>query len=55
MRVSLISSYLVGVAVSRYVMKMEPLASASEEQVVRMVAPTIQGLIDPSVPLPGSS
>ncbi len=55
MRVSLISSYLVGVAVNRYVMKMEPLASASEEQVVRMVAPTIQSLIDPTVPLPGSA
>ncbi|MFM8238844.1 MAG: TetR family transcriptional regulator [Actinomycetota bacterium] len=55
MRVALISSYLVGIAAGRYLMRIEPLASASEEQVVRLVAPTIQALLDPRVPLPGSS
>jgi len=55
MRVALVSSYLTGVAASRYVLRIEPLASATDEQVVRMVAPTIQGLLDPSKPLPGSS
>lgn len=54
MRVALISSYLVGIAAGRYLMRIEPLASASEEQVVRLVAPTIQALLDPRVPLPGS-
>lgn len=54
MRVALVSSYLVGIAATRYVLRLEPLASASEEQVVRMVAPTIQDLLDPSKPLPGS-
>ena len=55
MRVALISSYLVGVAAGRYLMRIEPLASAPEEQVVRMVSPTIQALLDPRVPLAGSS
>lgn len=53
MRVALITSYLIGLAASRYILRMEPLASASEEQVVRMVSPTIQALLDPRVPLPG--
>jgi len=55
MRVALISSYLVGIAAGRYLMRIEPLASAPEEQVVRMVSPTIQALLDPRVPLPGST
>ncbi|MFY9331586.1 MAG: TetR family transcriptional regulator [Candidatus Nanopelagicales bacterium] len=51
MRGALISSYLLGVATTRYVLKLEPLASASDEHVVRMVGPTLQALIDPRVPL----
>lgn len=42
MRVTLATSYLVGVAGARYVMRMEPLASASEDEVVRLVAPAVQ-------------
>jgi AcrR family transcriptional regulator len=42
MRVTLATSYLVGVASARYVMRMEPLASASEDEVVRLVAPAVQ-------------
>lgn len=42
MRVTLATSYLVGVAGSRYVMRLEPLASASEDEVVRLVAPAVQ-------------
>ena len=52
MRVALISSYLVGVGAGRYVIRMEPLASASDEYVVRLVSPTIQALLDPRTPLP---
>ena len=55
MRVALISSYLIGVAAGRYVMRIEPLASASEEYVVRLVAPTIQALLDPRASLPKPS
>ena len=55
MRVALISSYLIGIAAGRYVVRIEPLASASEEYVVRLVAPTIQSLLDPRTPMPQSS
>lgn len=54
MRVALISSYLVGISAGRYILRIEPLASASEEQVIRLVSPTIQNLLDPRVPLPGA-
>lgn len=55
MRSALISSYLLGIAMTRYVVRLEPLASASEEEVIRMVAPVIQDLIDPRKPIPGST
>jgi AcrR family transcriptional regulator len=55
MRASLISSTLIGVAVTRYLVRMEPLASASDDHVVRMVGPMIQRLVDPRIPLPGAS
>ncbi len=55
MRGSLISSTLIGVAVTRYLVRLEPLASASDDQVVRMVGPMIQRLVDPRVPLPGAT
>lgn len=42
MRVTLATSYVVGVVVTRYVMNMEPLASASEDDVVRLVTPAVQ-------------
>ncbi len=55
MRTSLITSYLMGVAIMRYGVRLEPLASASEEEVIRMVAPVIQDLLDPRRPIPGSA
>ncbi len=33
---------MVGVVILRYVVRMEPLASASEDDVVALVGPTIQ-------------
>ena len=54
MRSALITSYLVGVATMRYGVRLEPLASASDEEVIRMVAPVIQDLLDPRRPIPGS-
>ncbi len=53
MRASLISSTLIGVAVTRYLIRLEPLASASDDQVVRMVGPMVQRLVDPRIPLTG--
>lgn len=45
MRVTLATSYLVGVAASRYVLKLEPLASADDEEVVRLVGPVVQAAL----------
>lgn len=54
LRANLISSYLLGVAVNRYALKLEPIASMSEDDVVRIVAPTIQDWLTPRKPIPGS-
>ena len=48
MRVAVISSYLVGIAATRYLLRIEPLASASDDEVVALVGPAIQVLIDPT-------
>lgn len=55
MRGALITSYLAGVMVTRYVVKMEPLASASEDEVVALVAPLVQRTLDPRRPLTGEA
>jgi len=52
MRASLISSQLIGLGIVRYIVRLEPLASAPEEQIVRIYSPIIQDLLDPSKPLP---
>jgi AcrR family transcriptional regulator len=48
LRVTLISSYLVGISTTRYLLRIEPMASASDDEVVALVAPTIQALLDPT-------
>lgn len=48
MRAAVISSYLVGIAATKYLLRVEPLASASDDEVVAMVAPSIQALLDPT-------
>lgn len=53
MRAALISSHLIGLAATRFAVKLEPLASASEDQIVRMYSPLIQDLLDPTKPVPG--
>jgi AcrR family transcriptional regulator len=42
LRASLAASQLVGLAMARYVIRVEPLASAPREQVVAAMAPTLQ-------------
>lgn len=42
LRAELAASQMIGIAVLRYVVKVEPLASADVEDIVRMVAPTLQ-------------
>jgi AcrR family transcriptional regulator len=48
LRVALISSYLVGIATTRYLLRIEPLASVSDDEVVALVGPTVQALLDPT-------
>ncbi|MCX5141043.1 TetR family transcriptional regulator [Streptomyces sp. NBC_00338] len=48
-RAELAASHMVGIAVLRYVLRAEPLASADPEKIIAMVAPTLQRyLTDPS-------
>ena len=45
MRVTRALSYVFGVAGSRYVLRMEPLAPATEDEIVRLVAPAVQAAL----------
>ncbi len=54
LRANLITSYLLGVAINRYVVRLDPIASLSEDEIVRLVAPTVQDWLTPTRPLPGS-
>jgi AcrR family transcriptional regulator len=51
LRVNLIMSYLIGVGTTRYVVRIEPIASMPEDDLVKLVAPTIQNWLDPTKPL----
>lgn len=51
MRGALVSSTIVGLAMARAVLRIEPLASATHDEVVAVVAPTVQRLLDPTIPL----
>ncbi|HET8680669.1 MAG TPA: TetR/AcrR family transcriptional regulator, partial [Micromonosporaceae bacterium] len=42
LRASLVASQMAGLAVIRYIYKLEPLASAPPETIVAALAPTIQ-------------
>ncbi|MGY1812885.1 TetR/AcrR family transcriptional regulator [Blastococcus sp. SYSU D00820] len=51
-RGSLVASQLVGVVLTRYVLRLEPLASATAESVVAAVGPTVQRYLTGDVELP---
>lgn len=55
LRANLITSYLLGIAINRYVLKLDPLASLTDDEVVHLVAPTIQDWLTPNKPLPGNT
>jgi AcrR family transcriptional regulator len=42
LRAQLVGSQLVGLGLNRYVLKLEPLASAPAEELVALIAPTVQ-------------
>jgi AcrR family transcriptional regulator len=46
LRASLVASQLLGMALSRYVLRLEPVAGASADEVVRLLAPGMQRVID---------
>ncbi|WP_407341682.1 hypothetical protein [Pengzhenrongella phosphoraccumulans] len=46
LRAELIASHVVGLAMARFVLGLEPIASASEEEIAVWLAPNVQRLID---------
>ena len=41
-RANLVATQVLGLAIGRYIIKIEPLASASQDEVVSAIAPTVQ-------------
>jgi AcrR family transcriptional regulator len=52
-RASLVASQIVGLVMTRYVLKLEPLASATPDEIVAAIAPTVQRYLTGNVELPG--
>jgi AcrR family transcriptional regulator len=52
LRTSLVASQMAGLAMTRYILKIEPLASAPPETVVAAVGPTIQRYLTGPLPRP---
>ncbi len=50
LRGSLLASQLIGLMISRYILKVEPLASAAPDDVVALVAPTLQHYLTGPLP-----
>jgi AcrR family transcriptional regulator len=46
LRALLMASHLVGVAMTRYVMRLEPIASVSVAEIIDLVAPRIQSYVE---------
>lgn len=46
LRALLMASHLVGVAVTRYVVQLEPIASAPLDQLIDLIAPRVQSYVD---------
>ena len=52
MRAGLVSTQLMGLAFVRYVWKVDPIASMSDDQIVAAVAPNLQHFIDGDITIP---
>lgn len=52
LRAGLASSQLIGLGIARYVLRLEPLATMDEDEVVRWIAPTLQRYL--TGPAPGA-
>lgn len=55
MRGNLVATQMVGIMLVRYVVKLEPLASAAPEDVVRLVAPNVQHYLTGPLDMPGAA
>jgi AcrR family transcriptional regulator len=50
LRINLAAAHIVGVALMRYVVEVEPLASASEDEVIARITPAIRGYFGGATP-----
>jgi AcrR family transcriptional regulator len=51
-RASLVASQLIGLVMTRYVLKLEPLASASHDSIVAAIGPNVQRYLTGGIELP---
>jgi AcrR family transcriptional regulator len=51
-RISLVASQIIGLVMARYVLRLEPLASATPDEVVAAIGPTVQRYLTGDVALP---
>ncbi len=51
LRVELVSSLMLGVGINRYALRIEPMASMPRDELVAVLAPIVQGWLDPRKPL----
>jgi AcrR family transcriptional regulator len=51
-RASLVASQLIGLVMTRYVLRLEPLASASHDSIVAAIGPNVQRYLTGDVELP---
>lgn len=49
-RVALVASQIIGLIISRYIIDLEPLVSMEDQQVIELVAPTIQRYLTGELP-----
>ena len=52
LRANLVVAHVLGIASTRYLTRLEPLASASVEEVAALCGPAVQRIVDGSAPLP---
>jgi AcrR family transcriptional regulator len=55
LRATLVGSQLIGLAMARYIIRVEPLASASSAQVAAVVGPTVQRYLTGEVTAPAGA
>jgi AcrR family transcriptional regulator len=53
LRMSLVATHLLGLGIARYILRFEPLASMAPDDVVRLLAPSVQAAL--TGPLPASA